>query len=203
MSRWCLVVSMSVWSAMAFGHVPTTPQQTTSPLGDGSSGPVHVAKPEVLAQSPPLSEQVVVMGGVRGEIGLALTLGAGLNICAPRGDVSCTDLIPGPFLSGGFEYRFWRMGIGLNYALGRHCPLGTGSENVSVSTQHFTFDVLGYFPVSHGFKPFAALGFGYGQLQSKYEAQQSSVAWRSLWQSRHLRAGLRRRLPAGWLLHSG
>ena len=225
--KWYVALVVSLWSVCTFGHVPKTPLQTESPLVDSTLALVPMPEVEVLKVSedkaskgsevdvPKVPEVHALEARVRtgearpefvsiqGDIGLALTLGAGLNICVPRGDASCTDLLPGPFFSAGVEYRFWRMGIGLNYAMGRYFPIGTGAQNVSVSTEHLTFDILGYFPIWKAFEPFAAVGLGYGQLLSKDGAQQSRVEWSSLWQTAHLRAGVRHRLPASWQLHSG
>lgn len=215
--RLILLVSLSVATASA--HGPQRLDEGGSPLVNATSelkldsaGVDAVPPSELRPDSPNQDESksgVVqpnprgVMGPIRGDLGIGLTLGTGLNICTPRGDASCTDLIPGPVFNAGFEYRFWRMGIGLNYSMGRHFPIGTGAQDVSVSTQHFTFDILGYFPTWQSFEPYAALGLGYGQLLSEDEAQQSRVEWSSLWQTAHLRAGVRHRMPASWQLHSG
>ena len=52
------------------------------------------------------------------------------------------------------------MGLGLNYAHGRHFVIGTGADDVNISTTHFTFDLLGFFPMWRTFEPFAAIGLG-------------------------------------------
>ena len=41
---------------------------------------------------------------------------------------------------------------------------------------------------------------GHGQILSEDSAQQSSVEWSSIWQTAHLRAGVRHRFPKGWAL---
>lgn len=217
--KWCLILGLSLWALSARAHVPESLDEETSPLVDASSEPAQrtmkmtseasavVTSKSSDQEGPKAStlerDRDSGAGPIRGDLGLGLTVGTGLNVCVPRGDASCTDLVPGPLFSAGFEYRFWRMGIGLNYATGRHFPIGTGAQDVSVSTQHFTFDILGYFPTWRAFEPFAALGLGYGQLMSKDDTQQSRVEWSSLWQTAHLRGGVRHRLPESWQLHSG
>ncbi|MGB0648542.1 MAG: hypothetical protein ACPGQS_15260, partial [Bradymonadia bacterium] len=171
--------------------VDDMPQETMSLGGADGSQPIASNEGDV---------EPVNSGPIRGDVGLGLTIGMGLNICGPRGEASCTDLVPGPFVSAGFEYRFWRMGIGLNYAHGRHFVIGTGADEVEISTTHFTLDLLGFFPMWRTFEPFAAVGLGYGQILSEDSAQQSSVEWSSIWQTAHLRAGVRHRFPDGWAL---
>ena len=217
--RWRLMLVITLWSICASARVSNVTDETVSPqvnvLPSAAQEPdlvqsagatdseTEVSADKHLKTANLLEHGTQKPGPVRGRLGLSLMLGTGLNVCVPRGDASCTDLIPGPFFNVGFEYRFWRMGIGLNYAQGRHFPIGTGAEDVSVSTQHFTFDVLGYFPNWQTFEPFAALGLGFGQIQSRDDVQQSRVEWSSLWQTAHLRAGLRHRMPESWQLHPG
>lgn len=142
-------------------------------------------------------------GRIMGDLGLELSFATGLNLCVPRGEASCTDMAPGPYYSLGFQYRFWRLGLALSYASGKHFALGTGSENVSVSTDHFILDLVGYFPTSAGIEPFAAVGLGYGNLVSRDDSSDARVEWSSIWQTVRLSGGVRGVFPEDLLPGEG
>ena len=140
---------------------------------------------------------------IKGSYGLELNLGTGLNFCIPRGEAGCTDLLPGPYYTIGWQYRFWRMGLALNYISGMHIPIGTGAEDVSVRTEHFILDLMGYFPRAGAVEPFAGLGLGYGSIRSSDSRSNSRVEWSSLWQTVRIISGVRGRFPKAWSAGDG
>ena len=161
-----------------------------------SSGIAHT---QAASEVSPRSEEARLMG----DLGLELSFGTGINLCVPRGDASWTDLLPGPYYTLGFQYRFWRMGLALTHAAGMHVPMGTGAEDVSVRTDHFTMDVMGYFPKVGDVEPFAGVGLGYGNIRTSDGGSDSRASWSSLWQTARLSGGVRGRLPTDWLPGNG
>ena len=194
----------------------TAPSTSQQPVNSHEAAPVNLEnKGETEGNKASLENQVedetdrtkmsahkeLDLLGVQGDWGLNLMVGTGLNICGPRGQASCTDVLPGPYVNGNMEYRFWHLGVGLNFSYGKHFAMGDGSEDVSITSKHLTLDLLGFFPMWHEIEPYVAIGFGYGSIASVDGKQNSSVEWNSLWQTLHLRAGVRGRLPKAWGWH--
>ena len=171
--------------------------ETHQPAIEHTEPSTAVERVTEAAESLPQDPRII------GDLGLEIVLGTGLNLCLPRGEANCQDLLPGPYYTLGFQYRFWRMGIALSYAKGMHIPIGTGAENVTVRTDHLIMDLNGYFPKAGPFEPFAGIGLGYGNLTARDTGSNSRVEWSTFWQTVRLSGGIRGALPANWLPGNG
>ena len=139
---------------------------------------------------------------IQGDLGLEVILASGLNVCLPRGGADCNDILPGLMGRAALQYRFWQLGIGLNYRFGNYFPVGTGSDDLTMRTRHAIFEFLGYLPRYRMVEPFIALGLGYGTVESRDARSNSEVAWRSLWESFSARFGIRGEPSKAWSLGS-
>ena len=128
---------------------------------------------------------------IQGDLGLEVVFASGLNLCGPRGGANCNDILPGFMGRAALQYRFWHLGIGLNYRVGNYFPVGTGSEDLTMRTRHGIFEFLGFLPRYGSVEPFIGLGLGYGSVESRDARSNSEIAWRSLWESFSARFGVR------------
>ena len=139
---------------------------------------------------------------IQGDLGLEVILASGLNVCVPRGGATCNDILPGMMGRAALQYRFWHLGIGLNYRVGNYFPVGTGSEDLTIRTRHAIFEFLGFLPRYRTVEPFVGFGLGYGTIESRDARSNSEVAWRSLWESFSGRFGIRGKPGEVWALGS-
>ena len=136
--------------------------------------------------------------------GFSTSLGGALATCLPSGTADCSGTFPGASISSALEFRFWYMGIALEFDYGAYWVGGDGAENVSNTTMHLMPVLKGYYPLGD-LELFFGAGLGYSSIAVTEDTSESLAAWSTLWQGVKLTGGVwydlhQHGLPEGFTL---
>ena len=121
--------------------------------------------------------------------GFQLYGGLGVKTCLPDGAADCSNTYPGTFVVTGMEYRFWYLGLALDFDIGRFLVADDADFDISSLSLHFMPVVKGYYPL-RTFDIFLGFGLGYGQQWVTEDSSRSEASWSTFWKAFKMTAGI-------------
>ena len=121
--------------------------------------------------------------------GFQLYGGLGFMTCVPDGAADCSNTYPGTFISTGMEYRFWYLGIALDFDYGRYLVAEDDDFDVASLSMHLMPVIKAYYPLK-AIDIFLGFGMGYGQQWVTEDSSRSEASWTTFWQAMKVTAGV-------------
>ncbi|MBV71050.1 MAG: hypothetical protein CMH52_06825 [Myxococcales bacterium] len=212
---WVLIAGLGISTSLANPAQEAAHDGATQTDSDASSQPEKGTKPAVEATSSGQKRPVGDVDVAAHRKGFQLYGGLGLKTCIPDGAADCSNTYPGTFISTGMEYRFWYLGIALDFDLGRYLVAEDDDFDVSSLSMHLMPVLKAYYPLK-SLDVFVGFGMGYGQQWVTEDSSRSEASWTTFWRAMKVTAGVGLDLepyglPAGFtldlnadlLMHSG